>query len=338
MLIRCVFTVVVLVLSVGFNSGQVFDNRQNSKDWNEQIHQLSFLNRTDSEYQLGSGDLIEVSIFGIEDFKYNLRINSRGEITLPFVGTVDAAGVTPAELELTLKGQFETDLIHNAQVSVFVQEYRSQPVFVLGAVAQPGQYQIIYQLNLVDVLAMAGGLIVDKAADRATVQRPAVVEKGKAAGTSSGEVTANVVTIDLKSLFEDGDLSLNIPIQGGDVVHVPERKVNLFFVVGEVNRSGVYEIPPKNDIFVSQAIAWAGGPMKTAKLNKGILVRYEGNGERQEMTVNFEDIMKGKANDFAVQPNDIVFIPGSTFKTIGYGLLGVIPATASGALIYGTVR
>ena len=330
---------------------------QASRDWNERIHQLSFLNRTDAEYRLGSGDLIQVSVFGVEDFQYELRVNSRGLVTLPFVGALPARGMTPDELAEEVRVKLDAGLIRNPQVSVFVKEYRSQPVFVLGAVKLPGQYQVVNQLNLVDAIAMAGGLVPEKAAERAIVQRRFKVEATDSAPqqtASHGPQTPDpqagerppsngdprqqgVIEIDLLKLLEEGDLSLNIPIRGGDVIHVPERKRDLFYVVGEVNRAGAYEIPPKNKVLVSQAITWAGGPTKTAKLKKGIMVRYDGNGGRQEIPVNFKDIMEGKKSDFRVEPNDIVFIPGSTAKTLAYGLLGAIPGVTSAAT-YGAVR
>ncbi|MDA2923073.1 polysaccharide export protein [Acidobacteria bacterium AH-259-L09] len=332
-MIRKIF---ILPFAMGVLWGQVY---QQGNNWNERIQQLSFLNRTASEYRLGSGDLIEVSVFGVENFTHNLRINSRGEINLPFIGAVRAAGLTPAELEEQLKSSLDGRLIRNPQVSVFVKEYRSQPVFVLGAVKQPGQYQTFQQLNLIDVIAMAGGLIVERAADHALVQRRVSVSADERSNGGTNDVTNTPQTlkVDLRALLEDGDLSLNIPIRGGDVIQIPERKVELFYVVGEVNRAGAFEMPQQNDVFVSQALAWAGGPMKTAKMNKGILVRYDGKGGRQEMAVNFSDIIKGKESDFLVQASDIIFIPGSTAKTIGYSLLGVIPGVVSGSIIYGPI-
>lgn len=69
-------------------------------------------------------------------------------------------------------------------------------------------------------------------------------------------------------------------------------------------------------------------------MSSGLLVRYDEQGTRQELAVNFSDVLKGKGLDFPVQTDDVIFIPGSNFKTIGYGLLGIIPSTVSGAVIY----
>ncbi len=336
---RSVFWIAIWSVSTTLSWGQGLG--QQNRNWNEQIQQLSFLDRSASQYRLGAGDLIEVSIFGVEDFNYSLRIDSLGQINLPFIGSITAAGLTPTELGHELKSTLEGRLIRNPQVSVFVKEYRSQPVFVLGAVKQPGQYQMVYQLNLIDVIAMAGGLEIERAADYALVRRrgSGTDNEGINPSRTNGEsAQLEVVEIDLKELLEGEDFSLNIPIQGGDVIHIPERKMELFYVVGEVFKPGAFEIPPQNDVFVSQAVTWAGGPMKTAKTDKGILVRYNGKGERQEMAVNFSDIIQGKKSDFLVQANDIIFIPGSTAKSLGYGLLQIIPATLSGSIIWGAIR
>ncbi len=78
--------------------------------------------------------------------------------------------------------------------------------------------------------------------------------------------------------------------------------------------------------------------MKTAKTKKGMLVRFDQKGGRQEVAVNFDAILKGRKPDVLIGPNDVIFIPGSTFKNIGYGLLGVIPSAVSNTVSYGTYR
>src|SRR5712675_891428 len=96
----------------------------------------------DAEYRLGAGDLIEIAVFGVDSFRHTLRINASGVVKLPLLEPVMAAGLTPIELEQQLALLLSKDVIRNPQVSVFVKEYRSQSVYVLGAVRNPGQYQI----------------------------------------------------------------------------------------------------------------------------------------------------------------------------------------------------
>ena len=108
----------------------------------------------DAEYRLGPGDLIEVSVFGVNDFRHTVRVSASGAVKLPLIDPVTVSGLTPTELEQKLTTLLQDEVIKDPHVSVFVKEYRSQPVVVLGAVKSPGQYQITLQLKIVDVLSM----------------------------------------------------------------------------------------------------------------------------------------------------------------------------------------
>jgi len=317
---RTVFTF-ALCLTMGFSFAQSLNDR---------IQQFSRVGKQPvEEYRVGPGDLLEVTVFGEEKLSPTLRVSSSGTITLPFIESVEVAGRTPAEIEKELEKRLDGPVIHNPQVTVFVKEYRSQPIFVLGAVEHPGEYQMSRAVRVIDAIAMAGGLKLEKASEFAVIQRSEPLP---------GADGSLVTKINLKDLLDKGQADLNLPLHPGDVVQIPERVPELFYVIGEVNRSGAFALPLEEKLLLSQAIAWAGGPMKTAKLSKGILVRYDETGNRQEMAVNFDDIIKGKASDVEMRKNDVVFIPGSKFKTISYGLLGAIPSTVSGAIIYGPVR
>jgi polysaccharide export outer membrane protein len=280
----------------------------------ERLKSLTSLPTADAEYRLGPGDLIEVGVFGVDDFRHTIRVNGAGVIKIPLLDAITASGLTPAELEVRLTEMLEAGVIKNPQVSVFVKEYRSQPVYVLGSVRNPGQYQITLQLKIVDALSLAGGL-QPSAGDDATIQRV----------TADG--AEQLINVDLRELLEKGDLSRNVVVQGGDVIHVRERVTETVYVIGEVNRSGAFAKPPKQELRVSQVIAWAGGPMKTAKLSKGILVRYNEGGEREELSVDFGEILKGKKDDFFVRANDIIFVPGSKMKNLGLTMLNGLPGT-----------
>ena len=310
----------------------VIPSSAQDEQWNERIQQLSTVYSSHAEYRLGPGDLIEVELFEIEDYEHELRVNARGLVRIPLLGNVDVAGMTPSELEDNLYNLFSQNLIRDPQVSVLVKDYRSQTIFVLGAVKDPGQYQITHKLGLIDALAMAGGLDLERCSDHAFVQ-----SRGNDPSSDSAPAETKKMEVNLKTLLSGEDPSLNIPLGGGDVVNVPERVVQLFYVIGEVNRPGAFEMPVEEKLFLTQGLAWAGGPMKTAKLGKGILVRYAEN-DRLEIPIDVEDILKGELPDKQIHANDVIFIPGSTAKSIGYGLLGVIPGTISGAIVYNPLR
>ena len=316
----------VFLLCFFFSSSLVAQEKE--KNWNEHLVELSALHQAGPDYRLGSGDLIEINVFGVENYTHKLRISATGTINLPFVGRIVVAEMTPAELEEKLKSLLDGRLIRNPQVFVSVHEYKSHPVFILGAVGKPGQYQMTQQLNLIDVIAMAGGLDLARAEDHAFIQRR---KTGTKKGTSEDSSQLDIIKINLKELLENGSLSLNLKLQGGDVINIPERVTERFFIMGDVNAPGAFSLPHDRKILVSQALAWAGGPSRTAKPNDGILVRYDDNQERQEIAVKLTDILAGKKADFPIERDDIIFIPGSRFKTVGYGLLGLIPTVASTA-------
>lgn len=283
-------------------------------DRNAKITALAQLPTSNADYRLGPGDLIEIRVFGVSDFDQTVRISAGGTIKLPLLETVTASGLSAAQLEEALTKQLAGDFIKNPQVSVFVKEYRSQPVSVLGAVRNPGQFQITLPLRLVDVLSMAGGLQPNAGQD-VTIQRPSKIGEDE------------IIRVNLIDLLERGDLSLNTVIRGGDVIHIREREDQFVYIVGELNRSGAFPLPPRKEVRVTQVFAWAGGAARTAKLSDSVLLRYDGAGKRQELKVNFSQILKGKAEDFLVHENDIIFVPGSRAKTFAATLLAGLPGS-----------
>jgi polysaccharide export outer membrane protein len=287
-------------------------------DLNTRIQQMSVLGAPAADYRLGPGDVVSISVFGVTGYDHDVRVSSAGTVRLPLLDPLVAAGLTPAELESALETALEAGLIRDPHVTVSMKEYRSQSVFVLGMVKRPGEYQMSRPLRVIDVLAMAGG-IDTTAGNEITIQR----------GRSGDDEPQKVMKVDLVALLERGDVSLNLPIAAGDVVNVPARVVRTFYVIGEVNIAGAFELPEGRELLLTQAIARAGGPMRTAKLGDGLLVRQTAQGGRQELRVDFDAILKGKKPDLPVQADDIVFIPGSQIKSIAYGLLGVVPNTVS---------
>jgi|RhiMethySRZTD1v2_1073278.scaffolds.fasta_scaffold00489_34 polysaccharide biosynthesis/export protein len=285
-------------------------------DLNASIGKITTLPTSNAEYQLGPGDLIEIRVFGVDNFNQVQRVSASGTIRLPLLEPVAAAGLTAAELEQRLADKLDGDVIKNPQVSVFVKEYRSQPVTILGAVKTPGQYQISLQLRFVDILSLAGGL-QPNADDDATIQRP----------SKNGE--DEIIHISLRELLERGDLTLNKVVRGGDIIHIRAREDQFVYIVGEMNRPQAFVLPPKRTVRISEVYAWAGGASRTAKVSDSMLLRYDEAGQRQEIKVNFADVLKGKEEDLLVRDKDIIFVPGSKVKTFTQGLLAGLPGSVA---------
>ena len=109
------------------------------------------------DYKVGPEDLLAIEIFGQDKLNRELRVNGQGEITMPLVGVVKVAGLTPQEIEKRLEELYDAQFLVNPQITVVVKEFRHQRVAVTGAVAKPGTYELIGPRTLLEVLSLAGG-------------------------------------------------------------------------------------------------------------------------------------------------------------------------------------
>ncbi len=111
-----------------------------------------------TDYRIGAQDLLEISVFGVDELKHQARVNSNGLINVPLVGSVMAGGRTIPELERDLATRYAEGYLQNPQVSIFVKEYTSQRVTLEGAVKKPGIYPLTGRTTLLQAIAMAEGL------------------------------------------------------------------------------------------------------------------------------------------------------------------------------------
>jgi len=115
-------------------------------------------NAEEAEYRIGPLDVIEVSVFQVEDLSKTVQVNASGQIALPLIGTVAAAGKTVADLETEIADRLGERYLQSPQVSVFVNEAMSQRVTVEGAVVNPGIVSLTGPTTLLQTIALSGGL------------------------------------------------------------------------------------------------------------------------------------------------------------------------------------
>jgi len=236
------------------------------------------------DYRLGAGDLLKIVVFDHDELNTDARISQTGNITFPLVGQVPVAGLSTRDAELLLaKRLMEGGFVSHPQVSVLVSEYQSQKVSVMGQVAKAGQYPLDSSKSVLDVLAMAGGLLNDSAGDDATLVR--------ADGTRAA--------IDLPKLFE-GDPAMNLPIRDGDTVFV--QHAAQFYVYGEVQHPGQYRLP--RNTTVSQAISIGGGLTPRGTQSGAVVKRMDTKGKERRLSIS---------NNEALLPNDVLLVKRSWF-------------------------
>ncbi len=209
---------------------------------------------------------------------------------------------------------------------------------VTFTIPKPGQYVLANnRWFLTDLIGNAEGLgrMADPIAYMYRLKTGSSASEAKeGAADAAGFANEDVVKIDLIALMQGKAPEMNLELRGGDILYVRQGVPEHYYVVGEVNQPGVYEFSyGQNErlaaLRVSQAVANAGGPARASKPSHALLVRSDANGVQKQIPFDFNAVLRGKQPDLEVQANDIIFIPGSQAKTIGYGMLGLIPNLAT---------
>lgn len=265
-------------------------------------------------HRLGPHDVVAVSVLQAPELNATVRVSEGGEISLPLLGSVQAGGLTPSELENSIEAQLRAKYIRNPDVTVSLTELHSQPVSVMGAVKRPGIYQLQGAGTLLEALALAGGL-AENAGDKVMVQRtraaqPHQLDPACAAGDASR--CAQVLEIDLKELLASRNPALNIPIRPGDVVAVQSAAV--VYVVGAVTKPGSFFVGGNDGLTVLRALALGGGATPLADLDDAVVLRGTDSGDRVEIPVDLEAILKGRTADLPLEAQDVLFVPTSGAK------------------------
>ena len=164
-----------------------------------------------SEYRLQPTDVITITVHGQPDLTTKTRITADGYISFPLLGKVSVVGDTVPDLEQKLKILLEKDYLVNAEVLVFIEEYNSRQVSVIGEVKTPGKYTLPgeKEMTLMQAIAMAGGFTKFADLTKTKVMR---FENGK----------KKTIVINVKSITERGDKDKDITLQAEDIVVVPE--------------------------------------------------------------------------------------------------------------------
>lgn len=264
---------------------------------------------------IGTGDLLEVSVYGAPDFEHHLvRVSGTGDIVLPLINVQHVSGLSISQAEKLIaqklsSGQFFND----PQVLIFVKEYAAQSVSVLGEVQKPGVYPLLGSRRLFDALSMAGGL---------------TPKAGKIASVTHPTDPTHTIQIPLSGGGDVGER--NIQIFPGDTILV--SKAGIVYVVGDVRLPGGF-IMENGAMTVLQALAMAQGPNSTAALGSAKLIRTA-DSKRQEIPIPLKPILASKAPDLKLQPDDILFVPNSAGKSAARRGLEAILQTATGVAIY----
>lgn len=293
---------------------------------------------TDNRYRIGPGDLLEIRVFNRPQYsRDSVRVGGRGTIMMPRISKeIQAACRTEAELAQEISTHYLM-FLKNPQVDVFIKEYNSQPVALIGAVNNPSRFQLQRQVRLLELLAFVGGPASRAGNEVQIIHSDTTFSCGNSEAlqndaTSSPSVKAtNSVAqkIDIYNLSETlrGEDKANPYIQPGDVIKIPDAPQA--FVVGNVLRPSIITLNER--VTLTRAIAISGGTLPDTKSDKVRILRESSNGmEKSELVVDLKAIRSQKTEDIVLQAGDIVEVPTkSGFVRALKGLVNSIIPTAT---------
>ncbi|HSE26410.1 MAG TPA: polysaccharide biosynthesis/export family protein [Pyrinomonadaceae bacterium] len=275
------------------------------------------------QYVIGPGDVLDIRVFGRPQLTRDLvRVDTRGKIRMPLIEEeIQASCRSEASLAEYISAQY-LKYVRRPQVDVFIREYNSQPVAIVGAVSKPGRFQLQRQVRLLELLTYAGGP-TEKAGRTIQVVHAPNSQRCDNSETSTSDKESALSAYGLSDVLAGTDQS-NPFVLPGDVVSVLEA--DQIFVVGNVIRPS--SIPLKEPLTVSRAIAMSGGVLPYTKMDQVRIIRQPaGDLPKQELIVDLKAIVKKNATDVVLQANDIIDVPVSGSKKFIGSLVGsVVPA------------
>jgi len=248
-----------------------------------------------SDYVIGPQDVVTIQVYDQADLGGKYSVEADGTFSFPLIGRVKAGGQTLRALEQDLKSKLADGYFRNPQVTVAIEQYRSQRVFVMGEVRQPGPVPLTGGMTLIEALARAGSPTFTASGEVAIVRSSQDVRGPVLPGQNSG---SDVFRASIKEL-EGGALSQNLELRDGDTVFVPRAET--IYVFGQVRSPGAYGV--QANMTVLQALSLAGGVTEHGASGRVRVVRSE-DGTKKEIKVKLTDV---------VRPGDTVIVPERFF-------------------------
>lgn len=246
-----------------------------------------------SEFVLGAGDSVRVSVFGHDELRMEATISPTGKLSYYFIKDLQAGGLTQFELRDKIEKEL-AKFIKEPEVVVQISEYRSHKVFVLGQVRNPGVYYTRNDYTLLEAISAAGGITPQAYLGGAYLVRD-----------------DQILIVNFSELIEKGNMGENVPLLANDMIYIPSDEDQKVFVLGEVNRQSSIAIGDK--LFLLEAIAEAGG--FTYDAERGTIIVMRGNISEPQIIYIDASEMSLSAN-IPLQRGDIIYVSNTAFASV----------------------
>ena len=265
--------------------------------------------------QVSSGDLLDVSVYGVPDLTQRVRVSNAGDAYFPLLGSVHLDGLTiEAAQSAVEKKLVDGGIMKFPHVTIFVAEYASG-VSMLGLVQHPGIYPVLGTRRLYDMISAAGGLAPGA---------------GQIVTVTHKQDPMNPVLITMTS---DPKLSAqnNIEVMQGDTIEI--SKAGVVYVVGEVQRASGLIMDQGQTLSVMKAVALSGGTTRLAALDRAKIIRKDEKGNPVEVPIQLKQMFAGKTADVDLVAEDILFIPTSAGKNAAFRSMEAVMQMVTGVSV-----
>jgi polysaccharide export outer membrane protein len=236
-----------------------------------------------ASYIVGPHDVLVITSYDQTDLTGKFTVETDGSFTYPLIGRIRVGGLTLRAVEELLEKQLVAGgFFKEPQITVSIDEYKSQKIHVVGEVRTPGTYPVSGAMRLVEVLALAGSTTPLASGEVVIVHESNQSER-----------------VDLREL-ENGDVSQNVALRNGDTIFV-QRAENVY-LFGQVRNPGAYPFRQKKTT-VLQALSLAGGVTERGSTTRIQIVRIV-DGKRKEIAATLDDL---------VEPRDTIIVPERFF-------------------------
>ena len=269
--------------------------------------------------QVSSGDLLVVDVFNTPELSGKFRVDQTGMINLPQGGALNVTGLSAGQTGEAIERRLrDAQIMLDPHVSVFVQEYATQGVIVLGEVKNPGTYTLLGEHSVYGALAAAGGTTANEGSTITVSHQGSSAEQVLELGSPSFPLAQR-----------------STRVNPGDTVLV--SRASTIYVIGDVGHPGGYQLPSGEPLKVLSAVALAQGLNRTAKSSKATIIRDTPDGPRT-IPLDIDKIRKNEMPDPVLEASDILVVPRNETKAFLQVAIPAVAVAAVAATVYSVVN
>jgi polysaccharide biosynthesis/export protein len=287
---------------------------------NGQLAPMSLTGSSMAPPVISLGDTLDVQVFGVPELSGKVRVDQFGNLLLPLGGPIHVAGLSAAQASELITERLKSDrFIKQPLVTVFVNEYTTQNVLLLGEVKRTGPVPIYGTQSLYAVLSAGGGFTAT-VGSTITITHP---------GQPDAPEIVHINSLNYQPILE------TTAVRPGDTVVVSTAEV--VWVVGGMNRQGPIPMPNGVPLSLLQLLSTANGPTQSAKTSKAAIIRQKADGSVDTINVDLQRVLRRQDPNIQMQASDILVVPLSGLKAFEQYVLPSLTTTAASVALSAAV-